>query len=176
MHYHEAMSLVQDILERLDVSPRVDQDILTWRELRRLAADGLCLGAHTRSHPILSCISLDQARQEIIGSQQDLCREIGQTWPVFAYPFGYRGSLCPELFPVLKDAGFEAAMTLLSGHNVLGRTHPLCLNRVGMALHLSMAEFRLSLTRAYDVYGLLSNCFAAKAWGKEPDILRDRGI
>ena len=53
-------------------------------------------------------------------------------------------------------AGFKVAMTLIEGHNVLGRTHPLRLRRVGMAPHISIAEFRLILTGMYNVYGTLA--------------------
>jgi peptidoglycan/xylan/chitin deacetylase (PgdA/CDA1 family) len=153
VNHHRAMSLVEEILETLGVPPRVDRTVLTWQDVRHLCAGGLYVGAHTRSHPILSRVTLKEARQEIIGSQQDLSRELGQAWPVFAYPSGHPADLCPELISVLHEEGFQAAMTMIEGHNVLRRTHPLCFKRVGMASHLSMAEFRLVLTGVYNIYG-----------------------
>ena len=151
--HHAAMVLVDGVLDSLDVCPDGAGMLLTWRDLHRLAADGLHIGAHTRSHAILSRMSWREAQAEVLDSQMDLKRELGQTWPVFAYPAGHASDLSPKLTTILQDAGFQAAMTMIPGHNVVGRTHPLRLRRVGMAPHLSMAEFRLVLTRAYDVYG-----------------------
>jgi peptidoglycan/xylan/chitin deacetylase (PgdA/CDA1 family) len=157
INHHQAMSLAKRILETLEVPPKTDRTLLTWQDVRHLSACGLYIGAHTRSHPILSRVTLKEAQQEIIGAQKDLGRELEQTWPVFAYPSGHPADLGPELTSVLHEAGFEVAMTMIEGHNVMGRTHPLRLKRVGMAPHLSMAEFRLVLTGVYNIYGTWLN-------------------
>ncbi len=157
INHRRATRLVEEILETLAVSPETSGALLTWQDLRRLYSSGLCVGAHTRSHPILSRLTLDEARQEIVGSQQDLHRELGQTWPIFAYPSGHLADLRSGLVAVLRQAGFQVATTMIEGHNVLGCTPPLRLKRVGMAPHLSMEEFRLVLTGIYNVYGTLIN-------------------
>ena len=49
---HENLTSWTDrICDRLDISPP-SQDVLSWEALRELAADGVSLGAHTRSHQI----------------------------------------------------------------------------------------------------------------------------
>jgi hypothetical protein len=105
---------------------------------------------------------LDEARQEIVGSQQDIVDHLGQAWPIFAYPSGHPADLRAELMGVLEQEGFRLAVTMIEGHNVLGRTPPLYLRRVGMAPHLSLDEFRLALTGAYDVYG----AWLRRRWGE----------
>lgn len=163
INHHQAMSVVEEILETLEVFPDANGTLLTWQDLRHLSAAGLYVGAHTRTHPLLSRVTLSEARQEIVGSQQDLYRELDQTWPIFAYPSGHPADLRPELPTILHEAGFQVAMTLIEGHNALGRTHPLHLKRVGMATHLSTAEFRLILTGVYDIYGLWRKLRSAKS-------------
>lgn len=164
INHYQAMDLVKEILERLDVSPKPNGTLLNWHEVRQMSTDGLYVGSHTRSHPLLSRITLDAARQEIVGSQEDLNRKLGKTWPVFVYPSGHPDDLRPELPAILREEGFQIAMTMFEGHNVMGRAHPLLLKRVGMAPHLSLEEFRITLTEVYNIYGALQR-FRSNRWG-----------
>lgn len=157
LEHREAMALVDELVGELGEEPcGLDGALLTWAELRRLSSAGLYVGAHTRSHPILSRLSLEHARAEIAGSREDLQSQLGHAWPAFAYPSGHRRDIHPALLEVLRSEGFTLATTMIEGHNRLGRAHPLRLRRVGVAPHLSLDEFRLALTSAYDLYGALA--------------------
>ena len=46
------------------------------------------LAPHSRTHPLLDRLPLEAAREEIVGSLEDLEREIGPAPRVFAYPAG----------------------------------------------------------------------------------------
>jgi len=155
LNHAAAMQTVEELVLQLGVDPQSQRVMLNWDELRAMAQDGLYVGAHTISHPILSRMTPEEAQTEITVSHGIIKDEIGQNWPVFAYPVGRRADLRPELLTILKDEGFQAAMTMFEGHNEIGRTPPLELKRVGMAAHVSLIEFRLVLTRAYDLYGRL---------------------
>jgi peptidoglycan/xylan/chitin deacetylase (PgdA/CDA1 family) len=155
MEHQRALVVVDEISKRLEVSPNGAGDLLTWQEIRRLSAARLSVCAHSRSHANLSTLTAQGARQEIFGAQGDLRRELGQTWPVFAYPYGQTAGISAGLMEILRDAGFRAAMTTIPGHNVMGRADPLRLRRTGLAPHLSLEEFRLALTGVLDVYGRL---------------------
>ena len=154
--HHRAMVIVDQVVESLHVPLLENGGMLTWDEVRRMRDEGLFVAAHTVSHPILSRMPLDEARYEITASQQTIVRELGHAWPVFAYPVGHPADLRPELISILREENFRVAMTMIEGHNVVGRTPLLRLKRVGMAPHLTMPEFRLVLTGAYNVYGLAS--------------------
>jgi peptidoglycan/xylan/chitin deacetylase (PgdA/CDA1 family) len=67
-------------------SPRFP--LLSWAELRELAAAGFEIGAHGVRHEPLTYVSEEVARHEILGSQQVLQQELGQPVSVFAYPYG----------------------------------------------------------------------------------------
>jgi peptidoglycan/xylan/chitin deacetylase (PgdA/CDA1 family) len=151
----EGMQLVEDLLAALAVTPQPQQAILTWDDLRQLQRQGLYVGAHTCSHPILAQVTAEEARREISQSQRRLQEELGQTWPIFAYPSGHPADLDAMLAQILCEEGFDVAMTMIEGHNQIGRTPPFYLRRVGMAPHLSLTDFRLALTGAYDLYGWL---------------------
>ena len=55
--------------------------VLDWDTLRQLAAEGVTLAPHTQTHPLLNRVSPDQAATEILGSREDLEREIGDVLP-----------------------------------------------------------------------------------------------
>lgn len=62
--------------------------LLTPEQAVELAAEGVTIGAHTRSHPVLSDLADGEVEAEIIGSRADLDRLLGAPVLSFAYPFG----------------------------------------------------------------------------------------
>src|SRR5262245_2372923 len=83
----QGMALVEELCRELGARP-VEHDVLSWNELRRLAREGVAIGAHTRSHPLLTRVGPGEARTEILGSLDDLRRELGRVPALFAYPDG----------------------------------------------------------------------------------------
>jgi peptidoglycan/xylan/chitin deacetylase (PgdA/CDA1 family) len=156
LNHHEAMALVDRIVTALDITLLTCGGTLTWDEVRQMTEQGLYVAAHTVTHPILSRVSNEEARDEITGSQSAIRSQLGHAWPVFAYPVGHRADLRPELVSILRQEGFQMAVTMIEGHNALGSSDPLSLKRVGMAPHLSLDEFRLVLTSAYNWYGTVA--------------------
>jgi peptidoglycan/xylan/chitin deacetylase (PgdA/CDA1 family) len=141
----DAMALVDEICSNLDGCQVAQKSVLSWEELRQLARDGVTLVAHTRTHPILTqLLSPEQVREEVIGSQIDLQREIGQVLPVFCYPSGAHND---TVVNILEQEGFVMAFTTLDGHNDLHRTHPLRLRRTNITQRTSPFIFRIRLLR-----------------------------
>jgi peptidoglycan/xylan/chitin deacetylase (PgdA/CDA1 family) len=62
--------------------------LLDWPALARLTENGLSLGAHSRTHPDLTSVDSETARDEIEGSVATLERETGMRPTCFAYPYG----------------------------------------------------------------------------------------
>jgi peptidoglycan/xylan/chitin deacetylase (PgdA/CDA1 family) len=63
--------------------------ILDWRSLARLQEEGVTLGSHSRAHPDLRSLDPTAAREEVLGSIDDIERETGRRPESFAYPYGY---------------------------------------------------------------------------------------
>jgi peptidoglycan/xylan/chitin deacetylase (PgdA/CDA1 family) len=153
MEYHASRQTLEALIQHLEVTPELSVPLLGWAELREMSAEGLAVCAHSRSHPVLSRLSLAEARQEVVESQREIESAMNRAWPIFAYPVGHAEHLRPELNKILQEAGFRAAVTMIESHNRIGRTDPLRLGRVGLAAHLSLDEFRLTLTGIYSLYG-----------------------
>ena len=70
------------------------------------------IGAHTMTHPHLTKVPLDAARDEILGSKKHLERVTGKEVKSFCYPAGYYND---DIREIVKDAGFTAARTVQQG-------------------------------------------------------------
>ena len=138
----QTLAWVERVCDALGVDPASHAQVLAWDELRALARDGVSLGAHTRTHPALTRLPLEQARTEIQGAIVDLRREIGPTPAVFSYPFGIHDDHTVEL---VRAAGFRLAVTCLRGQSKLPLSEPLRLQRINMTQRTSGLLFRARL-------------------------------
>lgn len=93
----------------------------TLDELRALAAQGVEIGAHTRSHANLGAIT-DNAvlLDEVVTASEELQAAIGCPLRYFAFPFGQHANLNTEVFHLAYDAGFEGVCSAYGGYNFPG--------------------------------------------------------
>jgi peptidoglycan/xylan/chitin deacetylase (PgdA/CDA1 family) len=139
--HEEAMDWVEKILELVGQGQPENQ-ILSWGALRQLTREGVTMGAHTRTHPMMDRISIDQALVEAYGSLQDLEREIGSALPIFAYPSGH---FSEEVVRGLKDIGFKLAFTTERGLNDLNKVDWLRVRRINIGPSTSLPVLRAQL-------------------------------
>jgi peptidoglycan/xylan/chitin deacetylase (PgdA/CDA1 family) len=147
MPHAEAMETVERICEQLvsrdEAAPRASS-VLGWNELRTLASEGVTVAAHTRTHPALTRVPPSDARREIRGSREDLQHELGTVVPIFSYPFGLHDDGVAKL---VREEGFEAAVTCIDGQNSAETADPLRLRRTNITRRTSPWIFRLRLLR-----------------------------
>jgi peptidoglycan/xylan/chitin deacetylase (PgdA/CDA1 family) len=138
-------------LSRLDeaAGPGGAPAVLSWSQLQTLHQEGLAVGSHTHSHPLLTMLSTEDARAEIRRSIEDLDRRGFADGSVFAYPGGDHDD---RIRTTAAAAGCTMAVTTVRGVNVLGRADPLRLRRinVGAATNAAVlaAELVPSLARS----------------------------
>lgn len=140
--HERAMAWVDEVCQALDAPPLERNSILGWDALRKLAQEGVTLGAHTRTHPLVNRVSLAEAREEAVNSLRDLEREIGQVPPIFAYP---SGGFTEEIAQGLAAEGFKLGFTTVRGLNVLSKAHPLLLRRINVGGRTSLALLRAQM-------------------------------
>ncbi len=82
-------------------------------ELRKLASEGVEIGAHSRTHPSLPHLAPEILVGEISGSADDLVK-MGQARPrMFAYPYGEHAEAVTR---IVEESGYEAAFTVEPGY------------------------------------------------------------
>jgi peptidoglycan/xylan/chitin deacetylase (PgdA/CDA1 family) len=91
---------------------------MTWKDMRAVAAEGVEIGCHTATHPILSQIfDPIEIEREVRGAKDLIEDRLGLPVRHFSYPNGRRidiGKLAPA---AAREAGFVSAVTTEAGLN-----------------------------------------------------------
>ena len=88
---------------------------LAWDDVREMARMGFEIGSHTVSHANLGEVDREQAREELATSRAVLDRELGRPVRWFASPFGGPNDLRPEFMPLIRELGYEGAVSAFGG-------------------------------------------------------------
>lgn len=85
--------------------------MMSTEQLRGLPEQGIEIGGHTVSHPILTQLPPAEARQQIEDGRAGLAEILGQPPTLFAYPNGRRDiDYTREHIDMVRAAGFQAAV------------------------------------------------------------------
>ena len=141
LKHAEAILTVKEFCDELGVQS-APNCIMSWDSLRKLNQEGLTLGAHTRTHPLVNRVSLEEARKEAVGSLEDLKREIGFALPIFAYP---SGEFSNDVVSMLEREGFSLAFTTKRGINNIAHMNPLCIQRINVGGRTTLPILRAQL-------------------------------
>lgn len=139
----------QALLEQVG-HPGIDRagcGILSWTEVAHLAATGVAVGLHTRTHPALPAVDPPTLEAELERGDGDLRAHVpaGRV-PCFAFPYGF---VDDRAVPVLRRLGYVAAFTTLAGVNRLGRRDPYRLCRHAVGIDHPRGRLPLNLTPAF---------------------------
>lgn len=112
------VEILDQLLTWANASPqgRPDYRALSSDELLSVEEGGLVgIGAHTVTHPVLSSLSTEAQRDEIVRAKEQLEKLLGHPVPHFAYPHGARGAFTNESVALVRAAGFVSACSSLEG-------------------------------------------------------------
>jgi len=115
-------AVIESILKQLEVQlgiQTVDRETHRWmngEELRALSATtGVDVGAHTLTHPLLATLPIDEQRNEIDGSRDQLERLLDTRVTLFSYPFGGHDAFDPVTAQLVRESGYTLACTGTGG-------------------------------------------------------------
>ena len=91
---------------------------MTWEQLREMSKNGIDIGSHTVSHPILSQITEAQCAKELSDSRLTLLERLGESPPIIAYPEGRSDSFPSGISGLASSAGYEFGVSYVPGVNV----------------------------------------------------------
>ena len=133
--------LQRELRIQMPVVPPPEDEALTWDDVRSLAGEGVEFGSHTRTHPVLSRISVpSQLHQEIDGSKRRLDEELGFASRHFSYPFGKCTDFNEQTVAFVRRSGFSTAVTAEGGLNG-ARSDPFRLLRLGVDPTIPARQF-----------------------------------
>jgi peptidoglycan/xylan/chitin deacetylase (PgdA/CDA1 family) len=103
---HDASLPVVDLLE-----------IMNWRELEALRAEGWDICGHTATHARLSECDDETLNEELVRPLGVLQERLGIERPALAYPFGGREDITIGAVNVARCAGYSACLSDFGGEN-----------------------------------------------------------
>ena len=136
-----------------------DQELyafLSWDEVREIRRYGVDIGSHTVEHPILSQISAEQLRQELLQSKRTIERELQQPCDYIAYPNGTYADYNQQVLQAVRDAGYSLGFTLNRSLN-RQTADPVALDRVDIAGHVPLEVFRSRVSGLFTLLDSLRN-------------------
>ena len=93
----------------------------TIDELQAMAAAGIEIGAHTRTHADLGQIlDLQTLREEVVDAAHELEQAVGAAIRYFAFPFGLHANLNADAFRLAQRAGYAGVCSAYGGYNFPG--------------------------------------------------------
>jgi len=119
--------------------------VLGWDDLRRLAAEGVALAPHTRTHPLLTRIGEEAALAEVTGSLDDLRARVPSAVPVLAYPSGAHDATTAA---VAARAGCVLAFTTARGGFAPARSDAYRIPRINVGGRTPAALIRAQVVWA----------------------------
>jgi len=118
----------------VDMAALADELVMTWDELRSLAADELVtIGAHTHDHFAMARLGPQEARSDVLTGVKRIEQELGRRPKHFAYPYGKVYAVGQRDAEIARDVGFSSSVTTLPGvlQSVNARD-PMMLPRVSL--------------------------------------------
>jgi peptidoglycan/xylan/chitin deacetylase (PgdA/CDA1 family) len=133
------------------LAPQV-QDFMSWDDARGLIQRGFELGSHTVTHPILSRVSSEQLRCELIESRKRVEAETGSRCIAIAYPNGSPRDYSPAVLQAAEEAGYEFGF-IISGRWSRQQVHRLAIDRIPPPGHANASTFALHASGARSLAG-----------------------
>lgn len=139
----------QSYLDQLRVATTLDRevvdaelvDFLDWDQVRQLHAEGVAIGAHTVSHPILTKIEPEQLASELTASKRIIEAELGVECPWLAYPNGGAEDFSPGVLDAVEKAGYRVAFSLMDGLNAAVPPNRFAIDRISVPGHVGPVVF-----------------------------------
>ena len=94
-----------------------DLRIMTWKQVRQLAAAGLDVESHGHAHRVLATMSVDDLRVDLQLSKSLLETQLGRPQRAIAYPVGHPIVQNPALRSAVVAAGYRLGFTNGTGVN-----------------------------------------------------------
>jgi peptidoglycan/xylan/chitin deacetylase (PgdA/CDA1 family) len=123
---------VQQMREALAVESDNEKLFMNWDQVREIVGNGISCQPHTVTHPIMTRVSFEEQKRQLVESRARVRAETGLAADAFAYPNGRLEDYNAETMQALREAGYTTAFTLSPGPIPLeeARRYPLQVRRV----------------------------------------------
>lgn len=121
------------------------EKLLSLEQVRSLPTNLVTVGSHTLTHPMLTQVEEDPARQEIQGSRTKLEAMLNRPVRQFSFPFG---DFSEKLVEICRESGYERVYTTLPAF-AFEQPGEFVVGRIRVDPTDWPLEFRMKLAGAY---------------------------
>ena len=119
---------------------------MSWDMIREMRDAGMSIGGHTVTHPILSRLSREQQRHEIVECRNRVETELGETMRWFSYPRGKPDAFNAHTRACLREAGVELAFSYYGGFSRFDDWDAYDVRRIAVETGVTAHQFEAALT------------------------------
>ncbi len=112
---------------------------MSWEQLKEMLANGMDIGAHSISHPILSMLDESEIEHEIVGCKKLIELQLGCNIDSIAYPVGQHESYSPEVIEQTVNAGYKIGFSFVDG---VGCPSKYSIERLHVDIHAPFSLFK----------------------------------
>jgi peptidoglycan/xylan/chitin deacetylase (PgdA/CDA1 family) len=149
--WEDAMRIVRELPAATDVTPETFLErpmFMSWDQVRQLAAAGMDVGGHTRTHPMLSRIGDPRVlHSEIAGCSEDIQEAVGRVPLAFAYPIGGKEAMSAAADAEIRGCGFRIWFSAVHSFAPVHSTSVARTPRVRINFGDDFRAFRMALAR-----------------------------
>jgi peptidoglycan/xylan/chitin deacetylase (PgdA/CDA1 family) len=123
----EVMSIVEKTISELEkasgksLNDIIEVDswcgVISWDDLRTASEKGMGVGSHTVDHARVGLLNEEATRWQLNESKRMIEEKLHQSCDYFCYP---NGNYTQEILPLVREAGYKAALTTIEGGNQPG--------------------------------------------------------
>jgi peptidoglycan/xylan/chitin deacetylase (PgdA/CDA1 family) len=117
--------------------------LMTWAEIKELAANGFRVASHSRTHASLPRLDSRGLRVELRDSRCRIQDSVGEPVDLFAYPYGHHNQ---QVRDATREAGYRAAFSFQDGRIIRG-LDPYRIPRLGMSAKYTKLRLAHVLSR-----------------------------
>jgi peptidoglycan/xylan/chitin deacetylase (PgdA/CDA1 family) len=107
-----------------------DRQLMTWEQVREVSKNGVAVGSHTSTHPVLATLDETSQRRELAESKSALEQKLNSTVRTLAYPVGSYRNFTAATMRIARECGYEAAFSFHSGGNIPGTVNSFNVRRI----------------------------------------------
>lgn len=127
-------------LDAEEVAPNL---FVNWEQVQKMVDEGMFIGSHTRSHRILSHLSLEEQIHEMQLSKEIIENKIGHKILSIAYPVGNEGSFTQETCHAAESLGYKCGFSFINGSNeLINNESNFYLKRIGIDGNASIDDIK----------------------------------
>lgn len=138
-------NFIQDLAQQLNVTipaiPEAPFTSLIWSQLREMHKQGLDIGSHTVSHPILSKLTSAAIESELHDSRERICEEIGQQPLGICYPNGLLKDINDDVLEIAQQLNYRYG--LLACNATLDAADLFSLGRIAATQNITQFKWLL---------------------------------